>query len=48
MTAIAGTARNPASTINPYTGDFSNPPTADQLRSFRDWANSFFGAAARL
>ncbi|MFA6561611.1 MAG: hypothetical protein WCV00_06850 [Verrucomicrobiia bacterium] len=44
--AIAGTARNPAS-IGPFMGDFSDPPTQSEMRAFRDWANSFFGATAR-
>jgi len=44
--AINGTARNPAS-IGPFTGDFSDPPTQNEMRAFRDWANSFFGATAR-
>jgi hypothetical protein len=44
--AIAGMARNPAS-IGPFTGDFSDPPTQSEMRAFRDWANSFFGATAR-
>jgi hypothetical protein len=43
---IAGTARNPAS-VGTYTGDFSDPPTQTELRAFRDWCNSFFGAASR-
>jgi len=33
--------------VGPYTGDFSDPPTADQLRSFLDWANNLFAASAR-
>jgi len=41
-----GTARNPAG-IGPLTGDFSDPPTQSEMRAFRDWANSFFGATAR-
>ncbi len=44
--AIGGTANNPAS-VGPYTGDFSDPPTQQEMRAFRDWANSFFGATAR-
>jgi len=28
-------------------GDFSDPATQQELRDFRDWANSFFSAAAR-
>lgn len=44
--AIGATARNPASVV-PCTGDFSDPPTQSEMPAFRDWANSFFGAAAR-
>lgn len=44
--AIAGTANNPASD-GPYTGDFIDPPTQDEMRAFRDWANNFFAATAR-
>ena len=43
---IAGTANNPAS-VGAYTGDFSDPPTQSEMRSFRDWCNSFFSATAR-
>jgi len=43
---IAGTARNPSS-VGPYTGDFSDPPTQQEMRDFRDWGNSFFNATAR-
>ena len=45
-TAIAGTANNPAS-VGPYTGDFSDPPTQQEMRDFRDWANTVFNASAR-
>ncbi|MBI5687852.1 MAG: hypothetical protein HZC54_22505 [Verrucomicrobia bacterium] len=44
--AINDTARNPAG-IGPFTGDFSENPTQSEMRAFRDWANAFFGAAAR-
>jgi hypothetical protein len=43
---IAGTARNPAG-IGPYGGDFSDPPTQQEMRDFRDWGNSFFNGTAR-
>ncbi|MCX6909807.1 MAG: hypothetical protein NTY01_17440 [Verrucomicrobia bacterium] len=33
--------------IGPFTSDFSDPPTQWEMRAFRDWANSFFGATAR-
>ena len=33
--------------FGPYNGDFSDPPTQSEMRAFRDWANSFFGATAR-
>jgi hypothetical protein len=40
------TARNPVG-IGPYGGDFSDPPTQQEMRDFRDWGNSFFNGTAR-
>ena len=37
----------PYDTNYPQDGDFSDPATQQELRDFRDWANSFFNAAAR-
>ena len=36
-----------AASVGPYTGDFSDPPTQDELSAFRDWANNFSTATAR-
>jgi hypothetical protein len=44
--AIAATARNPNS-FAAYAGNFSDPPTVEQLRSFRDWANALLAAIVR-
>jgi hypothetical protein len=33
--------------IGPFTGDFSDPPTQQEMRDFRDWANNFFNSTAR-
>ena len=44
--AIAGTARNPSS-IGPYTGDFSDPPTQQEMRDYRDYVETLRAAMVR-
>ena len=44
--AIAGTARNPAG-IGPYTGDFSDPPTQQEMRDYRDYQEALRQAIFR-
>ena len=44
--AIAGTARNPVG-IGPFGGDFSDPPTQQEMRDFRDYQEAFRQAVFR-
>ena len=43
---IAGTARNPTA-IGPYGGDFSEPPTQQEMRDFRDYVETLRVAVVR-
>lgn len=44
--AIATTANNPSG-IGPYTGDFSDPPTQQEMRDFRDYQETLRAALVR-
>ncbi|MBI3880473.1 MAG: hypothetical protein HY301_10475 [Verrucomicrobia bacterium] len=44
--ALAGTARNPAG-IGPFSGDFSDPPTQQEMRDHRDYVEAFRQAVMR-
>ena len=44
--AVATTARNPSS-IGPYGGDFSDPPTQQEMRDYRDYVETLRVAMTR-
>ena len=44
--AIAGTAVNPSS-VGPYQGGFSDPPTKGELDNFANWVEALRGALMR-
>jgi hypothetical protein len=44
--AIATTANNPSG-IGPYTGDFSDPPTQQEMRDYRDYQETLRAALVR-
>ena len=44
--AVATTARNPSS-IGPYGGDFSDPPTQQEMRDYRDYMETLRVAMIR-
>ena len=44
--AIGGTARNPGG-IGPYAGDFSDPPTQQEMRDYRDYVETLRAALVR-
>ena len=43
---IATTARNPSS-IGPYGGDFSDPPTQQEMRDYRDYVETLRASMVR-
>ena len=45
-TAIAGTASNPSS-IGPFTGTFSDPPTEAEMQAYAAWGESLRQAVIR-